>query len=350
MEEIQNFKPSLVVWEITLKCNLKCIHCGSSAGKARHNELTTEESLRLCQDIAELGFKGVTLFGGEPFLREDWSIIGKKIKDLGLKLSVVSNGFVNPQKIIPKLVNLEFDSVQVGLDGAFARTHDNIRNVSGSFDKAVGFLQSCKEAGLPSGFITTVSKMNFKELPIIKELVIENEVDWQVQEAIPIGRFPKEMILSEEEYYALGLFIASTRKDYSSMNIFVGGPHNLGFHSRYIPDLGSSKEWKGCWAGKMILGIQSDGCVKGCLALPDDFIEGNIRDKNLINIFNDPKSFEYNRRFDKDDLGENCKACEYGETCKGGCLTRSRVLTGFPRNDPYCFHRIEKRLFKDSMD
>ena len=344
MERSQKYDPGLVVWEITLKCNLKCRHCGSSAGKERDDELSTEEGLKLCDDLARLGFKGVTLFGGEPFLRKDWCVLGKHVKDLGMKLSVVSNGFVNANKIIPELAKLEADSVQVGLDGATAKTHDNIRGVNGSFEKAIEFLRLSKKAGLSNGAITTASKMNFKELPKIRDLIVKEGIDWQVQEAIPMGRFPKEMVLSEQEYYSLGLFIASNRKKYSSEGIFIGGPHNLGFHSQFIPDMGS-KGWQGCWAGKKVLGIQSDGGVKGCLALSDEFTEDNIRNRSILDIWNDPDSFAFNRGFKKEDIGENCKDCKYRVTCKGGCSTRSNLSTGILHNDRYCFYRIEQKLF-----
>lgn len=74
MENNQKYEPDLVVWEITLKCNLKCRHCSSSAGEARHDELSTKESLNLCDDLAELGFKGVTLFG---VVKEDHLVTSK---------------------------------------------------------------------------------------------------------------------------------------------------------------------------------------------------------------------------------------------------------------------------------
>ncbi len=330
--------PNLVVWEITLKCNLKCFHCGSSAGKARLDELSTKEGIKLCRDLAEIGARGITLFGGEPFLRKDWHILGKEIKDLDMKLSIVSNGFVNANDIIPKLVKLEVDSIQVGLDGT-TETHDHIRSIAGSFERAMEFIHLSKEENLPIGAITTVHRMNFKELSEMKDLIIKEGIGWQIQEAVPIGRFPKEMVLSKEEYYSLGLFIASIQKKYSSEGISV--PHNLGFHSKFIP---SFVDWKGCWAGKMVLGIQSDGSVKGCLALPDEFIEDNIREKGIKEIWNDPNSFAYNRKFKKEDLGENCKDCKYGEICRGGCSTRSYSLTGKIHNDPYCFYQIEKDL------
>lgn len=344
---VQNYNPGLVVWEITLKCNLRCLHCGSQAGEARVSELSIEEALGLCKDLAEIGFKGVTLFGGEPFLRKDWHTIAKEIKECGMKLSVVTNGFVNAKKIIPKLVRLEADSVQVGLDGSTAETHDSIRGVNGSFEKAVDFIRLSKEAGLPLGVITTVSKTNFKELPRIKDFVVKEGVDWQIQEGIPIGRLPKEMVLSEQEYYSLGLFVASVQRKCFSKKILVTCPHNFGFHSQFIPNLNPFVKWDGCWAGKKVLGVQSNGDVKGCLALTDEFIEGNVRDRSVVEIWNDPKGFVYSRRFRGEDLGENCRGCRYALSCKGGCSTRSYVLTGKLHNDPYCFYRIEQQMIQE---
>ncbi len=344
MEGINDINPSLAIWEITLKCNLKCKHCGSSAGKTRKNELTTDECLKICEELSEIGFKGITLFGGEPFLREDWHIIARKIKDLGMKISVVTNGFVNTDDIIPKLVNLKVDSVQVGLDGSTAETHDNIRGVKGSFSKAINFLDLLKNADIPSGAITTVSKMNFKELPAIKNLIFSKGFDWQIQEAIPIGRFPRDMVLPEEEYYALGLFIADCKNKSLNTKINVSSPHNMGFFSKYLSDLGSINSWNGCWAGKKTIGIQSDGGVKGCLALSDDFIEGNLRNRNIIDIWNDPNFCRFNRNFNKKNLGKNCINCKYVDLCKGGCSTRSYSFTKMVRNDPYCFYRIEKEI------
>ena len=73
--------PVSAIWEITLSCNMHCMHCGSSAGKARVNELSTKEILDVCKKLNQLGTGLVTLIGGEPFLRKDWYRIAQEIKD-----------------------------------------------------------------------------------------------------------------------------------------------------------------------------------------------------------------------------------------------------------------------------
>lgn len=338
--------PDITVWEITLKCNLKCLHCGSSAGKKRTDELSTKEALKLCHDLSDLGFGGIALMGGEVFLRKDWSVISKEIKDLGIVLSIITNGFFNSDKLIPELVKLETDCLMVSLDGASAEMQDKIRNVKGSFDKAREFIRAAKKANLPVGIITTVHKLNFHELPKVLDFALKEGVGWQIQEAAPIGRFPKKLILSDEEYYSLGLFIYSMQKKYNTKDISIVGTHNFGFNSKVIPNLSTYPEWRSCYAGKTVLGIQSNGNVKGCLALSDDFIEGNIRKRSIKEIWNDPNAFTYTRNFNIKDIGVNCHGCKYDKTCKGGCTTRSSSVTGIPHNDPNCFHRIEKELLK----
>jgi len=344
MEESKFYgNPNVTVWEITLKCNLNCMHCGSSAGKTRLDELNTNESLQLCHDLSDIGFKGITLMGGEVFLRKDWPVISREIKDLGLILSIISNGFFNPDKIVPQLVDLDVDCFMIGMDGATPETQDKVRNTKGAYDKAKAFVQAANKANIPVGIITTAHKLNFQELPEIRDFVLDAGIFWQIQQAVPIGRFSKDMLLSKEDYYSLGLFVHTLQKKYAGDKIQFIGNHNLGFNSSIIPDLSPIK-WDGCIAGKSILGIQSNGNVKGCLALSDKFVEGNIRERSIKEIWNDPNTFAYNRNFKISDLGENCKDCKYGKECKGGCTTRSDSITGIPHNDLYCFYKIENTL------
>ena len=62
------YQPMTAVWEITMGCNMRCKHCGSSCENALPDELTTEEALDLADQIADLGLTWITLSGGEPLL------------------------------------------------------------------------------------------------------------------------------------------------------------------------------------------------------------------------------------------------------------------------------------------
>ena len=68
----RRYRPIYAVWEVTLKCDLACRHCGSRAGRTRPDELSTEECLDLVRQMAALGVLEVTVIGGEAYLRDDW--------------------------------------------------------------------------------------------------------------------------------------------------------------------------------------------------------------------------------------------------------------------------------------
>jgi radical SAM protein with 4Fe4S-binding SPASM domain len=344
MADTKKYIPYQVVWETTLRCNLKCIHCGSSAGTARPNELTTDEGMKLIRDLAEINAREICFMGGEPFLRKNWYELAREVRALGMKFLVISNGFIVDEKIISKLVTLEPYAVSASLDGGTAKTHDHIRGVKGSFKKVMNYISLSKKANLPTTVITTVSKLNYKELPLIRDFLLNKSIAWQIQVCAPEGRFPQKLTLSKEEYYAVGAFIASMQKIYSRKELPVIGAHCFGYRSDFIPCLGLYPKFIGCQAGITILSIKSNGDVIGCLSTPEEYIEGNIRKRSIIDIWNDPDAFAYNRKFKKEDLGENCSDCRYGESCKGGCMGMSTALTGKPHNDPYCFYKIEKNL------
>ena len=284
--------------------------------------------------------------GGEPFLRKDWHIIGKKVRDLGMRLLVISNGYNINRDIIKKLVELEPHSVSTSLDAGTPETHDKIRGVKGSFKKVMEYIDLSREADLPTTIITTASKINYKDLPLIRDLILNRGIAWQIQIATPLGRFPKELALSKEEYYSVALFIASMQKKYKKGELPLIGAHCFGYHSTYFPCLGLYPVWKGCQAGITVLSIKSNGDVIGCLSEPNSRVEGNIRKRSIVDIWKDPNAFAHNRNFKIEDLGENCKGCKYGVTCRGGCTGFSVGFTGKAHNHPYCFYKIEQELLK----
>jgi radical SAM protein with 4Fe4S-binding SPASM domain len=328
--------------ELTLKCNMKCIHCGSSAGEDRKNELSFDEWVKVFKDLAELDGELVTLMGGEPFIRKGWYELAEKVKDFGMKVNFMSNGYCIDDEIISNMRKIEPYTVAISIDGAHAETHDSIRGIKGSFEKCQEVLKSLKSADIPTTVITTVHKLNFKELSQMREFLVNKNIAWQIQIADPIGRFPKSLHLSLEEFYSVGLFIASTRQKYSLKEMPITGSHCIGYNSQMLPNITLSPKWIGCQAGLTALGIQSNGGVKGCLALSNSFIQGNVRERSLTKIWNDPEFCLDTRQFKTEDLNGDCKDCKFGKGCKGGCNAVSTSLTGKAHGDPFCLYRIEK--------
>jgi MoaA/NifB/PqqE/SkfB family radical SAM enzyme len=65
-------KRPVVVWNITRRCNLKCVHCYAHArDKSFKDELTTEQGFELIDDLAQFGVPVILFSGGEPLVRKD---------------------------------------------------------------------------------------------------------------------------------------------------------------------------------------------------------------------------------------------------------------------------------------
>jgi len=338
------------VWEFTLDCNLNCLHCGSSAGSSRADELTTAEAEQLCQDLKKTGCLGITLMGGEPLLRKDFWRIAPLIRDLGMELTVITNGTVFDQETFSRLKSLTPRAVAVSIDAAEPELHDRIRNRDGAFEKSADFVNRALCEGLPVTVITTVHKLNLTELPAIRELLRGRKIAWQIQVAGSEGRrFPRELLLDEEEFYSVGMFIAATRKKYPRTQMPVIGAHDLGFNSLLLDNISLAPQWHGCQAGISVLGIQSNGAIKGCLSMDDSTVEGTIRALDIAEVWQNEAAFPYSRRFTAAEAGDNCAGCRHLDSCKGGCNEMSLMKTGLLHNDPYCFHRIEQRLFAQEL-
>ncbi|HBA61113.1 MAG TPA: radical SAM/SPASM domain-containing protein [Elusimicrobia bacterium] len=346
-----SYKLSCAVWELTLACNLKCLHCGSTAGGRRAAELSTLEALDLCADLKRTGCLGVALMGGEPLLRADFFLVAARVRELGMELSVITNGTVAPEGVFGKLKKLEPRAVAVSLDAADPELHDRIRGAQGAFKKSRAFIERCLAEKLPVSVITTVHKLNLRELPKLRELLKGRGIAWQVQTAgAEGGRFSKEFLLDPEEFYSVGLFIEACRRQYPPEVLPVIGAHDLGYNSLLLKNVSLYEKWEGCQAGTAVAGIRSDGSVLGCLAINDDkYAEGNVRERSFYDIWNDPASFRYTRAFKKEQAGPNCAACPHAGVCKGGCSEMSLMKTGALHNDPYCFRSLEKDILKEEL-
>lgn len=337
--------PACAVWEFTLACNLKCLHCGSTAGGRRERELSTAEALALCADLKKSGCRGVALMGGEPLLRPDFFAVAGRIRGLGMDLSVITNGTVSSEGILRGLKELSPRAVAVSLDAAAPELHDRIRGVPGSFRKTNDFIGRCLAAGLPVSVITTVHRLNIGELAALRGLIKGRGIAWQVQTAgAEGGRFSRDLLLGPEEFYAVGLFVEACRREFSAEELPVIGAHDLGYHSLLLKNVSLYDRWEGCQAGISVAGIRSDGGVMGCLAINDPrFVEGNVRERSFCDIWNSPEAFSYSRNFDRAQAGPNCSACRHAASCRGGCSEMSLMKTGRLHNDPYCFLAIETR-------
>ena len=180
------FQLKSCVWEITLACCFSCRYCGSKGGKARENELTTQECLRVAEQLSDLGCQRVSLIGGEVFMRPDWLAIVRALTERQIRVSVITNGYLFPRGMITRLKEAGVESVAVSLDG-LEEIHDRYRQ-SGSYRRADSAIDVLSGSGIPVSVITTLHSGNVPYLASFYQYLLTKHIAaWQLQACSPMG-------------------------------------------------------------------------------------------------------------------------------------------------------------------
>jgi nif11-class peptide radical SAM maturase 3 len=342
---------SYAVWEITLKCNLACNHCGSRAGEARTQELSTQEAFDLVKQLAEVGIKEVTLIGGEAFMRPDWLEIAQAITQAGMLCGMTTGGFGISLETARRMKQAGIASVSVSIDGGTAETHDRLRGKKGSWQSAFKTMSHFREVGIYFGCNTQINRLSAPEFPLIYEQIRDAGARaWQIQLTVPMGNAADNADILLQPYELLDLYpmLARVSKRASREGVRMQPGNNIGYYGPYERLMrGGGNEWgfwQGCGAGLSTLGLEADGAVKGCPSLPTAaYTGGNIRNRSLREIVEQTEELRFNLDADTPKGTEHlwgfCKTCEYAELCRGGCTWTAHVFFDRRGNNPYCHHR-----------
>ena len=324
------YKPLSLAWEITMGCNMRCKHCGSSCEDRLHGELSTEQALIVCDKLKELGAQLVTLTGGEPTIREDWHLIMARLKRNGIYPTIISNGWLINEQLVDQVVAAGLRDFAISLDG-MKDTHDFIRR-EGSFERIVKAIAVLRQKDIKIAINTSINNRNIKELPEMKLLLKELGVTyWQLQFAMPMGNFQlnqDDLMIAPEQIDDIIDFAYNSMDD--DLRIYLGDC--IGYYSAKEAAVRARRTdeidaiWSGCPAGKYTMGILHNGDIVGCTSIRGkEFIEGNILTDDIHDIW--ANGFSWNRNLKKADLPGLCGECAYGDMCLGGCAN-SRYCTG----------------------
>lgn len=351
-ERLETYRrTAYAVWEITLKCNLACTHCGSRAGDAREKELSTAEALDVVKQLKEAGITEVSLIGGEAFLRPDWLEIARAIADAGMIPTMVTGGYGISRSTAQKMLDAGIAQVSISLDG-LEKTHDGLRGKLGSYFQALQTAKNFREVGVQFGFNTQVNRRSAPELPRLYEVMRDaGSNGWQFSLTVPMGNAADrpELLIQPVELIELFPVLAriTWRANREGVRVIPG--NDIGFFGPYEEILREEQFalgtfWQGCQAGLGALGIEADGKIKGCPSLPSDsYVGGNIRDASLQEILK-TKELTFNLEVGGTTAGTKplwgfCKGCEFADLCRGGCTWTAHVFFDKPGNNPHCHHR-----------
>ncbi len=342
--------PHYVVWELTLRCDLSCAHCGSRAGRARAHELTTAEALETVRQLAALGTKEITLIGGEAYLRDDWDVVARAIGDAGMKCTMTTGGRAFTKERAARAKAAGVAAVSVSLDG-LSVAHDRQRGLAGSFDAALGSLRTLRQAGVAVTANTQLNRLSFADLDALFDLLVqEGARGWQFQLTVPMGRAAEHPEWLFQPYELLDVYpkLADIALRGRAHGLLFWPANNIGYYGPYeavLRNRGVAGEavWGGCAAGKNALGIESDGTIKGCPSLPTSvYSAGNVRERAIADAWSAAPELGFMRRRQEERdarLWGFCKTCYYAPVCGAGCTWTAHVFFGRPGNNPYCHHR-----------
>jgi AdoMet-dependent heme synthase len=349
----------LVAWETTRNCNLSCVHCRASATRGPYSgELDTSASLRLLDQIAEVGRPIIILTGGEPLLRPDIFDIARHGTDRGLRMVMAPNGtLINPD-FAKKMAESGIQRISISLDAATPDRHDAFRGVAGAFDRALRGVQYVKDAGIEFQINTTITKANLKEIPKILELAVQlGAVAHHIFLLVPTGRgkYLLDQEIDAQEYETSLNWFYEQRESAPLQLKATCAPHYYRILRQRARAEGKTVAFqthgldavtRGCLAGTGFCFISHRGIVQPCGFL--NLNCGDVTRDSFRNIWLNSEIFQNLRNDDK--LQGKCGQCEYKRVC-GGCRARAYEASGdYLAEEPLCSYQPPARRCASSPE
>ncbi|MBM9511287.1 radical SAM/SPASM domain-containing protein [Desulfogranum marinum] len=349
-----DFIPKWIAWEITRRCNLKCVHCRSSSELKinDHPDFSLVEAKRILDDIHSYADPVMVLSGGEPLLREDVFDIAAYGTGLGMRMCLATNGTLVTDETCRKIKETGIKMVSLSLDGASADIHDDFRNQPGAFDGTMHAIELFNKYQIDFLVNSSFTKRNKQEAPKIYELVKSlGATAWYLFMIVPTGRGEEIMseLIPENEYEDMLNWHYDMEADESDIlvrptcapqyyRIVLQRSKEEGSRFKRRSLKFSTGGSKGCLAGQLICLIDVDQNVLPCSYFP--LSGGNLKEQSFKEIWETSKLFLDMRDF-KNYKG-TCGKCEYVNVC-GGCRARAYAMTGdYMAQEPFCHYQPGK--------
>jgi radical SAM protein with 4Fe4S-binding SPASM domain len=352
-------RPIYAVWELTLRCDHACAHCGSRAAAPRADELSAEELFGVADQLAAMGIREVTVIGGEAYLHPAFEDIVRRLTAAGILVGMQTGGLAVTPRNARRWKEAGLVQLGVSVDGPEA-VHDQLRARPGSHRAAIRALRAGHEAGLRLSSNTQVNALNHHLLEETAALLFDAGVRvWRTQLTVPMGRAADhpEWILQPWQIVPVVDTLARLRLAYAERAAAEGLPptaalqvragNNIGYYGPHEVLLRShsGKEgnfWQGCQAGRYVVSVESDGTVKSCPSLPTaPYAAGNVREAPITAMWDAAPAMRFTLDRTTDELWGFCRTCEYADLCRAGCSFTAHCTLGRRGNNPTCYHRVQ---------
>ncbi|MEU8148067.1 StsB family radical SAM/SPASM domain sactipeptide maturase [Nonomuraea sp. NPDC048901] len=329
----------MVYYAITDGCNLRCPYCYASSEKPLPGELNTAESLDLVTQAAELGAEVVIFTGGEPMLRKDLFDVAGRVKELGMRANIITNGTIIRKQETARRVAETFSTVTVSMDGGTAEIHERTRG-KGTFAKTVAALRMLNAEGVRPIINHVVTQENVDHISELAELL--SDIDVALVRSMhhsDLGRGAQDGdSFGWAEYKRLHKF---SWTDPRARNLLPDGP--LGQQS--------CQTRINCGLGGTEIYVNSLGNVYPCkLVTGTEHLAGNVRRSSLRELFASPvlADLRSNAVFAGDNLTD-CRRCYIRGACAGGCRAYHMAESGSLKRNSRALCRILRHQMITSM-
>ena len=328
--------PLYVAWEITHRCNARCLHCYSGSGPEAEciGELSTAEALGLIDQLADAGLLVLAFSGGEPMMRSDWrELVGHAVAR-GLNVNIGSNGSTVTERTADDLKRLGVHSVTVSLDSDKPGAHEEFRQLPGLFRLAVRAVQLLVERQVRVVVGFTPTRLNWQDGPGVVELAHSLGADAvNLSEYVPAGRGSLHLALQPGE-------LREVLQEWIHLREVYRGRMAIQWHDCRVGLLVSEDEkrnYVGCGAGRLVARILPDGIVTPCVFLPTAI--GSLRRETFRDMWSRSLLLQQFRER-QGHISGNCGGCEHLATC-GGCRAVAYAYSGGDplAGDPHCWIR-----------
>jgi len=359
----EKHKRPVVVWNMTRRCNLNCIHCYSSSQNIRYsNELTTDEGKKLISDLASFGSPVLLFSGGEPMIREDLPELAEFAVAQGMRVVLSTNGTLLTRELASTFKKIGVSYVGVSVDG-MEKTHDSFRGVKGAFDMTLRGIRICRDEGIKVGMRVTMNRKNVADIPALFELIEKENIPracfYHLVYSGRGSRLVNEDLSPDEKRRVLDIIMDKTMdmfnrgkpKEILTVDNHADGPY---VYMRLLEE--DPERAREAMSLLIVNEGNSSGSGIGCVSWDgevhaDQFWRGvsfgNVRERPFSKIWMDTSNELMFRLKDrKKYVKGRCAACRWLDICGGNFRARAEAVTGdIWAPDPACY-LTEKEIAK----
>ena len=292
-------------FELTYRCNLKCVHCYNP--KHMNNlEIDYDMCKKAIDDAYEMGCFRITFSGGESSLHSRFLDLIKYARSKHISVEIFTNGqvFADNEKLYTEVKELFPYRICVSLYSTNEKTHDRVTDIEGSFKKTYSLIDKMKGDNLNVQIKNFLLNFNCMDCIKVKEYAAEigatSISDISLIPTIEGNKKTMKFLLSEDELFEL----------YTNPNSPLYLDEN--FKPLDITNIADSTPCLGGYTG---LTVTPNGEVVICVSLP--YSVGNLNEKSMEDIWQaamekDKASRLY--KWHQVTLGD-CKECYKEDYC-----------------------------------